>query len=271
MAGRVEGKVALITGAARGQGRAHAVRLAEEGADIIALDLCGPVANVPYPPATKDDLDETVRAVEALGRRVVSGIVDTRDLEALQAATEEGVGELGHLDVVVANAGICIMRPWNEVTPEIFRDTVEVNLFGTWNTVMATAPVLVAGGGGSIILTSSVAGLKALPFLIPYVASKHAVTGLARAFAHELAKDHIRVNSLHPTGVRTEMGGGDGTATILPALEVNPNLAGMFTNSLPIDMTEPEDQANAVLFLASDESRYVTGLAMTVDAGNSQY
>ncbi|MGX7680039.1 mycofactocin-coupled SDR family oxidoreductase [Jatrophihabitans sp. DSM 45814] len=271
MAGRVAGKVALITGAARGQGRAHAIRLAQEGADIIALDICAPIANVPYPAATEEDLAETVRLVEALDRRIVAQVVDTRDAAALQAAVENGVTTLGKLDVVVGNAGICIMAPWDQVTPEIFRETIEVNVFGTWNTVMATAPHLIRNGGGSIILTSSAAGLKGLPFLVPYVSSKHAVTGMTKAFAHELAKDNIRVNSLHPTGVRTAMGEGEGMAAIGPAMENNPRIAAMFTNSLPIETTDPEDQANAVLFLASDESRYVTALAMTVDAGNTQY
>ena len=271
MTGRVAGKVALITGAARGQGRAHAVRLAQEGADIIALDICAPIANVPYPAATPEDLAETVRLVEALDRRVVSAVVDDRDLDALKAATADGVQTLGRLDIVVGNAGICIMGSWDSITPEIFRDTIDCNLVGAWNTVMATAPHLIENGGGSIVLTSSVAGLKALPFLVPYVASKFGVTGLAKAFAHELAQHHIRVNSLHPTGVNTPMGSGDGMEALGAAMAGNPRLGGMFTNSLPIEITEPEDQANAVLFLASDESRYVTALSMTVDAGNSQY
>ena len=271
MAGRVAGKVALVTGAARGQGRAHAVRLAQEGADIIAVDVCAPVRNVPYPAATEADLAETTKQVEALDRRIVSRVVDTRDLAALTAAADEGVAELGKLDIVVGNAGICIMAPWDQVTPEIFRDTIDVNLVGTWNTVMATAPHLVRNGGGSIILTSSAAGLKGLPFLVPYVASKHGVVGLTRAFAAELAKDNIRVNSLHPTGVNTPMGAGEGTAVMESAMAGNPRIAGMFVNTLPVEITEPEDQANAVLFLASDESRYVTSMAMTVDAGNTQY
>jgi SDR family mycofactocin-dependent oxidoreductase len=268
MPGRVEGKVALITGAARGQGRAHAVRLAEEGAHIIAVDICAPIANVPYPAATEQDLKETVRLVEALDRRIVTSVTDIRDLTGLTAAVDAGVAELGRLDIVVGNAGICIPAAWDQVTPEIFRDTIDVNLVGTWNTVMAAAPHLVRNGGGSIILTSSAAGLKGLPFLVPYVASKHAITGMTRAFAAELAADNIRVNSLHPTGVATVMGEGldmDG------AIEGNPRIGGMFTNMLDIESTEPEDQANAVLFLASDESRYVTALAMTVDAGNTQY
>jgi len=269
--GRVGGKVVLVTGAARGQGRAHAVRLAEEGADIIAVDICAPIANVPYPAATEQDLKETVGLVEGLDRRIVASVVDTRDLTALTGAVDAGVAQLGRLDVIVANAGICIPGPWDDVTPEVFRDTIDVNVVGTWNTVMAGAPHLVSNGGGSIILTSSAAGLKGLPFLVPYVASKHAVTGMARAFAAELAKDNIRVNSLHPTGVRTTMGEGDATRGIDTGIEGNPRVSPMYINMLDIETTEPEDQANAVLFLASDESRYVTALAMTVDAGNTQF
>lgn len=269
--GRVEGKVALITGAARGQGRSHAVRLAQEGADIIAVDICAPIPNVAYPPATAEDLAVTVKEVEATGRRIVASQADTRDQAALRRAVDAGVAELGRLDVIVANAGIVIMRSWADVTPEIWRDTIDINLTGTWNTVMAGAPHLVSGGGGSVILISSVAGLKGLPFISPYVASKHGITGLARALAHEMAEHNIRVNSVHPTGVQTPMGSGEGMEVMGDLLAAHPRLAGMLTNSLPVDVTQPEDISNAVLFLASDESRYVTALAMTVDAGNSQY
>ncbi|SEF16441.1 mycofactocin-coupled SDR family oxidoreductase [Jiangella alba] len=269
--GRVEGKVAFITGAARGQGRSHAVRLAQEGADVIAIDLCGPVPGIGYPPATPEDLEQTVKDVEALDRRIVARQADVRDRDALKAAIDEGVAELGRLDVVVANAGICILAPWDEVTPEVFRDTIDINLTGVWNSVQLAAPHLVAAGGGSIVLTSSAAGLKGLPFLTPYVAAKHGVVGLMRAFAHELAEHHIRVNSVHPTGVDTPMGAGDGMAQIGAWLEQHPRLAGMFTNSLPVEITQPVDISNAVLFLASDEARYVTALTMTVDAGNTQY
>ncbi|MCW2491167.1 MAG: hypothetical protein QOH56_4186 [Pseudonocardiales bacterium] len=269
--GRVQDKVAFITGAARGQGRSHAVRLAEEGADIIAVDLCGPVRGVTYAAATAEDLAGTVKAVEATGQRIIARQADVRDAGALRAAVDEGVAEFGRLDIVVANAGICIMRAWQDVTPEIWQDTLDVNLTGSWNTVMVSADHLIAGGGGSVIITSSVAGLKAIPFMVPYVASKHGLTGIARAFAHELAQHHIRVNSVHPTGVDTAMGGGDGAQTVGEAIAANPRLGGMFTNSLPVDFTDVSDISNAVLFLASDESRYVTALAMTVDAGNSQY
>lgn len=268
MAGRVEGKVALVTGAARGQGRSHAVKLASEGADIIAVDICAPFEGLLYPPADQADLDQTVKAVESLDRRIVSAVVDTRDAAALTRVVDDGVAQLGRLDVVVANAGICHVAPWDETTDVMWKDTLDVNITGTWNTVRAGAPHLIAAGGGSIVLTSSVAGIVGLPFLAPYVASKHAVTGLARAFAAELAQHHIRVNSLHPTGVETPMG-AMGSA-FGPALEKNPRVGVMMQNMLPIETTQPEDQSNAVLFLASDESRYVTALAMTVDAGTSQ-
>lgn len=269
MAGRVEGKVALVTGAARGQGRSHAVRLAEEGADIIAVDLCAPVPGLQYPPATEEDLAETVRQVEALDRRIVATRTDTRDRGAFKTAIDDGVAALGRLDVVVGNAGICIVAGWEDVTPEIWDETISTNLTGTFNTVQLSAPHLIAAGGGSIILTSSAAGLKGLPFLTPYVASKFGVTGLGKAFAAELARYGIRVNTLHPTGVATAMGEmGD---AFPPLLEANPALGGMLANMLPIQATEPRDQSNAVLFLASDEARYVTALSMTVDAGNTEY
>jgi SDR family mycofactocin-dependent oxidoreductase len=269
MAGRVEGKVAFVTGAARGQGRSHAVRLAQEGADIIAVDLCGPIPGLQYSHATPEDLDETVRQIEALDRRIVARRADVRDRDAMKAAIDEGVAELGRLDIVVANAGICIIAEWDKVTPEIWNETISTNLTGVWNTVQLTAPHLIDAGGGSMILTSSAAGLKGLPFLTPYVAAKHGVTGLARAFAHELAEHSIRVNSLHPTGVETAM--GEMAGAYPPLLEAHPKLGGMLTNSLPVEVTQPVDQSNAVLFLASDEARYITALAMTVDAGNTQY
>lgn len=267
--GRVDGKVALVTGAARGQGRSHALRLAEEGADIIAVDLCGPVPGLQYSPATEEDLAETVRQVEALDRRIVASVTDVRDREAFKTAIDEGVAALGRLDIVVGNAGICIIAPWDEVTPEIWDTTISTNLTGVFNTVQLTAPHLIAAGGGSIILTSSAAGLKGLPFLTPYVASKFGVTGLGKAFATELAEHNIRVNTLHPTGVETAM--GEMADAYPPLLEKHPRVGGMLTNMLPIETTQPRDQSNAVLFLASDEARYITALSMTVDAGNTQY
>jgi len=269
MTGRVQGKVALVTGAARGQGRSHAVRLAQEGADIIAVDICAPIPGLQYPSATEEDLAETVRQVEALDRRIIASRTDTRDRPALRKAIDDGVAALGRLDIVVGNAGVCWVTPWDEVTPEIWDETISTNLTGTFNTVQLSAPHLIAGGGGSIILTSSAAGLKGLPFLSPYVASKFGVNGLGKAFAAELSQHSIRVNTLHPTGVDTPMGA---SGVDFPALlEKNPKVGGMLVNMLPIEITEPVDQSNAVLFLASDEARYITGLSMTVDAGNTQY
>ena len=269
--GRVANKVAFVTGAARGQGRSHAVRLAQEGADIIAVDICGPVPNLPYPPATPEDLAQTVKEVEALDRRIIASAVDIRDRPALKQAIDTGVAQLGRLDIVVGNAGICIPAEWDVVTPEVWQDTIDINLTGTWNTVQLTAPHLIAAGGGSIILTSSAAGLKGLPFLSPYVAAKHGVVGIMRAAATELAEHNIRVNTIHPTGVDTPMGAGDANNIIGKGIEKHPKLGGMLVNMLPVEITQAVDISNAVLFLASDEARYITSLAMTVDAGNTQY
>jgi len=271
MAGRVQGKVALITGAARGQGRAHAVRLAQEGADIIAVDLAGPLPSVAYDSATPQDLAETAALVEKLDRRIVTAQLDVRDLDALKGAVDRGVGELGRLDVVVANAGICVPRAWDEVTPTIFDDTMSINVTGVWNTVMAGAPHLVAAGGGSIVLISSAAGLKAAPFMIPYTTSKWAVRGMAKAFAAELARHHVRVNSVHPTGVNTPMGSGDMMAEMNRAMQTDQRLGAMFMNMLPVETTEPEDVADTVLFLASDESKYVTAHEIAPDAGLTEF
>jgi SDR family mycofactocin-dependent oxidoreductase len=251
-------------------GRAHAVRLAEEGADIIAVDICAPIRGTLCDPATPEELEETVREVEKTGRRIVSAVADVRDLPALRAAVDGAVEELGHLDGVVANAGIWIPAPWDQVSPDAFSDTLEVNVVGVWNTVMVGAPHLVRTGGGSIVLTSSAAGLKVQPFMVPYTTSKFAVRGMAKAFAAELAKDNIRVNSLHPTGLATPMAKGAMEEVLPAAIEGNPRLGPMFMNMLPIDSTEAIDQANAVLFLLSDEARYITAHELAVDAGVTQ-
>ena len=265
--GRVAGKVALITGAARGQGRSHAVRLAAEGADIVAVDVCAPVADISYATATPADLDETARLVEAAGGRVVTRIVDVRDSAGLAAAVTGGVEELGRLDIAVANAGVCSIQRWDEVTPALWDTVVGINLTGVWNTCTAAIPHLLAAGGGSMILVSSTAGLKGQPFLTPYVASKHGMVGIMRSLANELAARHIRVNSLHPTGVDTPM--LNGMTGLTERIEASPDVGSLFLNSLPVDLVRPEDISDAVLFLASDEARYVTGLTMTVDAGAS--
>ena len=267
MAGRVAGKVAFITGAARGQGRSHAIRLAEEGADIIAVDICRDYGTVPYPMATEADLAETVKAVEALDRRIVATRADVRDAAALKAAVDDGVAQLGRLDIVSANAGICTVQSWDEVTPAVWQDTLDTNLTGVWNTMVVSVPHLIAAGGGSIICTSSTAGIKGLPYLAPYVAAKHGVVGIARTMANELAIHKIRVNTVHPTGVDTPM--GNGLAGLEPLINRDPNLGPIYMNTLPVEIVDPRDISNAVLFLASDEARYVTGLEFTVDAGNT--
>jgi SDR family mycofactocin-dependent oxidoreductase len=265
IARRLEGKVAFITGAARGQGRAHAVRLAKEGADIIAVDLCRSAATTMYDGPTPDDLAETVRLVEAEGRRIVATGTDVRDFDAMAAAARDGVAELGRLDVVVANAGICSAAMSWDVTIEQWQETIDVNLTGVFYTVKATVPILLdQNTGGSVIIISSVAGLRGLPFLAHYAASKHGVVGLARSMANELAMHNIRVNTIHPNGVVTGM-----TVPDLKPLQEKfaDTLAPIFMRGLPDQYSQPEDIANAVAFLASEESRHVTGIALPVDLG----
>jgi SDR family mycofactocin-dependent oxidoreductase len=273
--GRVEGKVAFITGAARGQGRSHAIRLAQEGADIIAVDLAAQVESVQYPMSTPDDLAQTVKEVEALDRRIIATEADVRDYGALKAALDEGVAQLGRLDIVSANAGIATYGRAEELPEQTWQDMIDINLTGVWHAAKAAIPHLRAGGrGGSIILTSSTAGLEALENMAHYVAAKHGVVGLMRTLALELAPDMIRVNSVHPTSVNTDMVQNAATyALFAPDLEekhrTRERLAERFQalNALPIPWVEPADISNAVLWLASDESRYVTGVTLPVDAG----
>ncbi|KIF70603.1 3-ketoacyl-ACP reductase [Streptomyces sp. AcH 505] len=273
--GRVEGKVAFVTGAARGQGRSHALRLAQEGADIIAIDIASQIDSVPYAMATPDDLAETVRQVEALDRRIVATQADVRDFEAVKRAVDDGVAQLGRLDIVSANAGIFSFGTMDELSETQFADMIDVNLTGVWRTAKAAIPHLKAGGnGGSIILTSSTAGLMGMENIGHYVAAKHGVVGLMRTLALELAPDSIRVNSVHPTSVNTDMIQNSAAYELfspdLTPEERNrdvlaPRFAAM--NALPIPWVEPVDISNAVLWLASDESRYVTGVTLPVDAG----
>ena len=273
--GRVEGKVAFITGAARGQGRSHAIRLAEEGADIIAIDLCQQVESVPYPMATPDDLAETVKEVEALDRRIIATEADVRDYSAVKAALDDGVAQLGRLDIVSANAGIFSFGRAEELPEQAWQDMIDTNLTGAWHAAKAAIPHLRAGGrGGSIILTSSDLGLRAVENMVHYVAAKHGMVGLMRTLALELAPDMIRVNSVHPTIVNTDMIQNAPTyALFAPDLEekdrTKERLAERFQamNAMPVPWAEPLDISNAVLWLASDESRYVTGVTLPVDAG----
>ncbi|WP_063061464.1 mycofactocin-coupled SDR family oxidoreductase [Nocardia sienata] len=273
--GRVSGKVALVTGAARGIGRAQAVRLAEEGADIVALDLCGPVETVIIPPATPEDLEQTVRAVEKTGARVVAATADVRDGAALRAAADRAVDELGGLDVVCATAGITSSAPGLQLTEEQWRTMLDVNLTGVWQTCKATAPHLIARGGGSMILTSSIAGLRGLVGVAHYTAAKHGVVGLMRSLAQELAPHGIRVNSVHPTNVDTPMIQNDMVRRSFRPDRENPTReefaeAARTMNMLPIPWVEPVDIANASLFLASEEARYITAVTLPVDAGSTQ-
>lgn len=271
--GRVEGKVALITGAGRGQGRSHAVRLAEEGASIIALDICAPVASVSYPMASREDLEETGELVRSAGGDVYSAVVDVRDVETLTREVAAGIESLGGLDIAVTNAGIASYAPGHEISEAAWQEMIDINLTGTWHTIKAVVPHLVAAGrGGSIVLTSSAAGLQGTPNLAHYVAAKHGVTGLMRTFANELAPHWIRVNSIHPTQVDTPMIMNDEIFRMFrPDLE-SPGRDDIIevstaTNALPVPWVESRDVSNAVLFLASDEARYITGVALPVDAG----
>jgi SDR family mycofactocin-dependent oxidoreductase len=274
MTGRVEGKVAFISGAARGQGRSHAVRLAQEGADIIAIDVCGPIDNLAYPHSTPEDLAETADLVKALDRRIVTAQVDVRDYEALQAAVDSGVEQLGRLDIIVANAGIGTFgNKLHKIRENIWQDMIDVNLSGVWHTVKAGVPHILAGErGGSVVLTGSVGSHKAMAYTGHYIAAKHGVVGLMRAFAVELGEHSIRVNSVHPSQVNTPMTMNDVTFRLFrPDLE-NPGPEdfapfSQMTHIMPVPWVEAVDISNAVLFLASDESRYVTGVSLPVDAG----
>lgn len=261
--GRVAGKRVLVTGAARGMGRSHAVRLAEEGADLILVDICESLPELEYPLASRADLEETARLVEKHERRAMVQVVDIRDAAGLAAAVDEGVAELGGLDAAVANAGVLTVGTWDTTTPEQWRTVVDINLIGTWNTCAAALPHLV-DRGGSMVLISSSAGLKGTPLHLPYTAAKHGVVGLSRALANELAAQNVRVNTVHPTGVETGM-----RPESLQGLlaEERPDLIPIFLNALPALMAEAIDVSNAVLFLVSDESRFVTGLELKVDAG----
>lgn len=275
MTGRVDGKVAFITGAARGQGRSHAVRLAEEGADIIAVDICRPVETVGYAMSTPDDLARTAELVEKLGRRVVTVEADVRDFAALSDAVQRGVGELGRLDIVCANAGILIMGPAHEQTEEQWRTMIDVNLTGVWHTTKAATPTLIEqGSGGSVIITSSLMGFKGGRGAVGYSAAKFGLVGLAKTLAHELAPYQIRVNTIHPTNVQTPMLDNEmARRAFRPDLE-NPTFedvkdAFSVVNLWRLPWVQPIDVSNAVLYLASDDARYVTGIAMPIDLGAS--
>lgn len=277
MAGRVEGKVALVTGAGRGQGRSHAVRLAEEGADLVLVDVLRDLPTLDYALSTGDDLAETVHAVEAAGRRAVWGQADVRDFDGLSAIVGKGLDTFGRLDIVAANAGISprLNTLW-EITPAEWDEVVGVNLTGVWNTIRAVAPPMIAGGrGGAIVLTSSGAGLKGIPHLGGYNASKHGVIGLAMTLANELARHRIRVNAICPGTVGTPM-----VTRNNPQFEYfrpdidSPTLddaLAAFVKVSPLGQpwVEAIDITNALLYLVSDDARYVTGITVPVDQGTA--
>jgi SDR family mycofactocin-dependent oxidoreductase len=276
VAGRVEGKVAFITGIARGQGRSHAVRLAEEGADIIGVDVPDQIDNLTYPMATEDDLQETVNLVEKTGRRIVARRADVRDRAALKAALDEGVRELGRLDVVVANAGICPLGP---LPPQVFLDTFDIDFVGAYNAIMVAYPQL--QDGASIMVTGSVAGMISGTVDNPangpggagYSLAKRTLAQLVHDLSVALAPRHIRVNAVHPTNCNTMLLHNDPMYKIFrPDLEAptaeDAALAFPAMQAMPIPFIEPQDVSQAVLFLASDESRFVTGLQFRVDAGS---
>ena len=272
--GRLDGRVAFITGAARGQGRMHAVRMAEEGADIVAIDVYEGVETAPYPIATAADLDTTVEMVEKQGGRILARRCDVRDQAGLDSLVAEAANELGPIDIVVANAGIS-QRPdktW-EITEDVWKEMIDINLTGVWHTVKAAVPGMAAAGrGGSITIISSAAGLKANANTAAYVSAKHGLVGLMRTLALELAPHSIRVNTVHPTTVETDMILNDRTYRLFrPDLD-SPTLEDAMDrfyglNLLPVPWVDPVDISSAVIWLASDEARYVTGVALPIDAG----
>ena len=266
--GKLDGKVAFITGGARGQGRSHAVRLAQEGADIITVDVCEQFETVTYPMSTPEDLAQTVKEVEALGRRIFAQVADVRDAAALQQAFDEGTTELGPVSIVLANAGIGAGA--SRVPEEQqWEDVIGVNLTGVWNTGRVAIPSMIKQGqGGAIVLTSSTGGLIGVGIaaagFLAYTAAKHGVIGLMRSWANYLAPHNIRVNSVAPTAVRTPMAADGDLATVMAR---NPGIANALTNAMPVDLVEPLDVSNAIAWLVSDDARYVTGTVVPVDAG----
>jgi SDR family mycofactocin-dependent oxidoreductase len=275
--GVLNGKVAFISGGARGQGRSHCVRLAEEGADIITFDICGPVESVDYAMPTIDDLEETVKLVENLGRKIVARQADVRDQMAVQAVFDEGVAELGRIDIVLANAGVMSMVGKGRYMRQGWHDAIDIMLTGVFHTCEAAIPKLIEQGeGGAIVITSSTAGFKSAiremgmksDGLMGYTAAKHGVVGIMRSYANVLGPYSIRTNTVHPTGVNTPMIDNPEFAELIAE---QPSLGEAIHNTLPILAVEPVDISNAILFLVSDAGRYVNGATLAVDAGSSIY
>jgi SDR family mycofactocin-dependent oxidoreductase len=271
--GRLDGKVAFITGIARGQGRSHALTLAGEGADIIGLDLCQTPASVPYHGATEADLSETVRLVEETGAKIVAEQADVRDLAQVQAVFDAGIAQFGRVDIVLPNAGICAGGLTWEITPEAWQEMLDINLTGPWHTVRVAIPTMIEQGqGGSVVFTGSVDALKGSANISSYAAAKHGITGLMRSLANEVGQYGIRVNSINPGHVDTTMLGNEFVWGLFrPDLEkpTKDDVVESFrgTNLLPEPWMQPKDVSNAILYLVSDEGRYVTGATQLLDTG----
>lgn len=268
--GRFEGKVVLITGAARGQGRAHARRFAAEGANVIAVDACAPILpDVAYEAATVEDLQETARLVEQEGRGIVAHVADVRDQAALNAAVAEGLDRFGRLDVIVANAGVASYHLTWEVPEEHWAIVLDVNLTGVWRTVKAGLPAMIdAGNGGAITFISSAAGLRGYSYLGHYAATKHGLVGLMRSLTLEVGQYDIRVNTIHPGAVDTVMGNDPDVRRIIAD---DPRTTAAYTGQRPLDggAQKVDDISNALLWISSDEARMVTGITLPIDAGAS--
>jgi short-subunit dehydrogenase len=281
--GIAEGKVAVISGAARGQGRSHALRLAREGADIIGLDICEDISTMTYPNASKADLDETIRLVEVAGGRMIGTVCDIRDAEATTAAVDAAAKEFGRVDIILANAGIIRLGGTPaEMEAQTWQDVLGVNLTGAYHLIRAALPHVIAGGrGGSIVLTGSTAGTRPIGGLDPetnrldaaslaYTSSKWALKGIGRQMAHELAPHSIRVNVVHPTGVLSGMTMNAAMMALQEqAMQGGANSISQMSNAMPVEILEPEEISNAIAFLVSDEARYITGVSLPVDAGFS--
>jgi SDR family mycofactocin-dependent oxidoreductase len=271
--GQLDGKVAFITGIARGQGRSHALALAEEGADIIGLDLCGELESTAYPGATPEDLEETARLIKQTGRQAVLSQADVRNYDEVKAAFDRGIEQLGRVDIIIPNAGICAGGKTWEIDTAAWRETIDVNLTGAWHTVKASVPTLIEQQqGGSVVFIGSTEALKGAENMASYVSSKHAITGLMTTLSRELGRHNIRVNSVNPTCVDTHM-------------IQNPYVWGLFrpdlehptreavedtftsTHLLPVPWMEPIDVSRAILYLVTDSGRYITSEALKIDAG----
>jgi SDR family mycofactocin-dependent oxidoreductase len=264
--GMLEGKVGFITGAGHGQGRSHAVRMAREGADVVISDTCAPIAQLENPMATLEELEETARLVEKEGRRAVFGVADVRKLDQVKVMAAMGLDAFGHIDVVSANAGVFRPTPFLEITEDEYDAIVDTDLRGVWNTCQAVLPSMVErGAGGAIVITSSAAGIRGHVPYAHYVAAKHGVVGLMRALANEFAKHNIRVNTVHPTGVNDTF--MVQPSAVEPVMAAEPLFLQGATNMLPVGLVEPQDISSAVVWLLSDEARYITGVQLPVDAG----